>query len=329
MDKRYIISPFFDFIFIQFPVWIPVLFLSITNIFPDSYKIVLISYLIFGEIHFGSTFIFFLDKKYRELFQNEKYIFLVWPILLILFCIFFSIIFSVSAVLFLILLFNFYHVNRQSIGVLKLYGNKKNQKLNNHSIFLLYIISFSLCLIGILKFIFKSEQYLNYSSEISLFIMTLTIISILYIFIRIIISQNKDFSLLTNFSTGVLIFSPVLFCDNIIEVFAIGVGMHYMQYIAITWTIFHRKAVKKNEIGDQQFVKIGSLKKIIIYLSVYSILMVYFSNLNIEYKNEQIGIYLIPIFFQLMHFYIDMFIWKFSSNHTRENLNPYIFNISR
>ena len=54
--------------------------------------------------------------------------------------------------------------------------------------------------------------------------------------------------------------------------------------------------------------------------------MVFCSNLNIEYKNEQIGIYLIPIFFQLMHFYIDMFIWRFSSPHTKENLNPYMFN---
>jgi hypothetical protein len=327
--NKYIISKRLDFILIQFPIWIPILFLSVTNLFPELYKVVLILYLIFGEIHFGSTFIFFLDKKYRELFQDEKYIFLFWPILIILFCIFFSFVFSVSAVLFLILLFNFYHVNRQSIGILKLYGNTKNQTLNNHSIFLLYTISFSLCLIGVLKFIFKSELYFYYSSKINLIIVFLIIISLLYIFIYLMMSKNKDFSLLTNFSTGVLIFSPVLFCDNIIDVFAIGVGMHYMQYIAITWTVFHRKAVKKNENGDKQFIKFGSLKKIIFYLLFYSILMVYFSNLNIEYKNEQIGIYLIPILFQLMHFYIDMFIWKFSSKHTRENLNPYIFNLSK
>ncbi len=327
--NKYIISKKLDFILIQFPIWIPFVFLSVTNLFPESYKVVLILYLIFGEIHFGSTFIFFLDKKYRELFQDEKYIFLFWPILLVLFCIFFSFIFSVSAVLFLILLFNFYHVNRQSIGILKLYENKKNQSLNNHSILLLYMISFSLCLIGILKFIFKSDLYFSYSSKINLIIILLITISLLYIFINLLLSDNKDFSLLTNFSTGILIFSPVLFCNNIIDVFAIGVGMHYMQYIAITWTVFHRKAVKKNESGDKQFFKIANLKKIILYLLFYSILMVYFSNLNIEYKNEQIGIYLIPIFFQLIHFYIDMFIWKFSSNHTRENLNPYIFNISK
>ena len=114
MEKKYIINPFLDFILIQFPIWIPLLFLSITNVFPETYKIVLISYLIFGEIHFGSTFIFFLDKKYRELFQNEKYIFLFWPILLILFCIFFYC-FSVSAVLFLYFYLIFI-INRQSIG---------------------------------------------------------------------------------------------------------------------------------------------------------------------------------------------------------------------
>ena len=56
--------------------------------------------------------------------------------------------------------------------------------------------------------------------------------------------------------------------------------------------------------------------------------MVFFSNTDIEYKNEQIGIYLVPIFFQLMHFYIDMFVWRFSKSHTRENLNPYLFRLS-
>ena len=329
MEKRYIISPFFDLILIQFPVWIPLLFLSLTNIFPDSYKIVLISYLIFGEIHFGSTFVFFLDKKYRELFYNEKYIFLFWPILLLVFCIFFSIIFSVSAVLFLILLFNFYHVNRQSIGILKLYGNKQIQKLNENSVLLLYFISFFLCFVGVLKFIFKSELYFNYSFQINFFIISIILISLIYVFLSIIRSNTKDFRLLTNFATGVLIFSPVLFCQNIIDVFAIGVGMHYMQYIAITWSIFHRKALKKDEVNDKNFVKIESIKKIILYLLIYSSLMVYFSNLNIEYKNEQIGIYLIPIIFQLMHFYIDMFIWKFSNKHTKENLSPYIFNPSK
>ena len=126
-----------------------------------------------------------------------------------------------------------------------------------------------MCFIGVLKFIFKSEQYFNYSSEISLLIIIFTIASLLYILISLIITGDKDFSLLTNFSTGVLIFSPVLFCDNIIEVFAIGVGMHYMQYIAITWTVFHRKAIRKNEIGDKQFVKVGSLKNNYLFIILF------------------------------------------------------------
>ena len=107
-----------------------------------------------------------------------------------------------------------------------------------------------------------------------------------------------------------------------------GVGMHYIQYIAITWSVFKRKSDKKKTEGDLNYSNLANLNKIIIYLIIYAVLMVFFSNTDIEYKNEQIGIYLVPIFFQLMHFYIDMFVWRFSKSHTRENLNPYLYRLS-
>lgn len=326
MHKKYILSPKLDFILIQFPIWIPLIYLLTTSFFPSIYMYILISYLLIGEIHFGSTFIFFLDKKYRELFLTEKYIFIFWPLLLIFFCIFFSIFFSVSAVLFLILLFNFYHVNRQSVGVLKLYSNRELSSINNLSTILLYILSFGLCIAGIFKYIFKSKVYFVYEFEIISIFITLYLISMILLIFLLKKKKEDSFSLLTNFTTGVLIFSPILFCKNIIDVFAMGVGMHYMQYIAITWSIFKRKSEDKlMKNNDQIFFKYANIKIIIIYLFIYGSLMVFFSNLNIEYKSEQIGIYLIPIFFQLMHFYIDMFIWRFSNHHTKENLNPYIF----
>lgn len=326
MIKKYVLNSKLDFFLIQFPIWVPILYFLTTNLFPGTYLYVLIAYLLIGEIHFGSTFIFFLDKKYRELFITEKYNFIFWPILIIFFCIFFSYFFSVSSVLFIILLFNFYHVNRQSVGVLKLYSNKNLVTLNNISIVLLYTLSFGLCFVGILKYIFKAKLYFDYENQITYLFILLYLSSL--IFLAFLLKKNKetDLSLLTNFSTGVLIFSPILFCKNIIDVFAMGVGMHYLQYIAITWSIFKRKSDNKLANNEKNFFKYANLKIIIFYLLVYGSLMVFFSNLNIEYKNEQIGVYLIPIFFQLMHFYIDMFIWRFSNQHTKENLNPYVFN---
>ena len=63
MKNKYVISPLLDFLLIQFPIWVPLLYFASTNLFPNFYWIILISYLIVGEIHFGSTYIFFLIKS--------------------------------------------------------------------------------------------------------------------------------------------------------------------------------------------------------------------------------------------------------------------------
>ena len=39
-------------------------------------------------------------------------------------------------------------------------------------------------------------------------------------------------------------------------------------------------------------------------------------------------LYLIPILFQLYHFYIDGFIWRFSDNHIKNSVSQYIFSKS-
>ena len=39
-------------------------------------------------------------------------------------------------------------------------------------------------------------------------------------------------------------------------------------------------------------------------------------------------IYLIPLIFQLYHFYIDGFIWKFSELHIKKSILPHIFKTS-
>jgi len=141
MEKK-IINPIADIFLIKFPIWVPIVFYLITTNFEGLYIPILILYLLIGEIHFGSTFVFFLDKNYRELFKKESYVFLFWPILIIGFCIFFAFYFSISAVLFLILLFNFYHVNRQSVGILKIYKKESFYQILIVICFLYYFFLF-------------------------------------------------------------------------------------------------------------------------------------------------------------------------------------------
>ena len=47
---------------------------------------------------------------------------------------------------------------------------------------------------------------------------------------------------------------------------------------------------------------------------------------NQKYNDGNYSIlYLIPILFQLYHFYVDGFIWQFSNKHIKKSVGSYIF----
>lgn len=323
MEKN-IISKKSDLLLIKFPIWIPILYLILSRLDEVMFLPTLILFLFLGELHFGSTYGFFFDKNYRSQFKNNIYIYLVMPILILLFCVFIGFYFSISAVLFLILLFNFFHVNRQSIGVFRLFNKLNDKKFKLIFETLIYFFSFGFCLIGLLKFVFKSELFFNYQMQIFIISNVLILLSLFFLILLMFLKERIVLDCIFTYLTGILIFYPVFLTDNLIEVFAMGVGMHYIQYIGLTWSIFQRKS-QRNVSPDKNLNYFAKLRNIVIILFIYSILMILCSNLNLNYNDEKIGIYLIPVFFQLIHFYIDMFIWRFSDNHTRENLIPFLF----
>tara|TARA_A100001015_G_scaffold304195_1_gene395038 strand:+ start:5357 stop:6343 length:987 start_codon:yes stop_codon:yes gene_type:complete len=322
--EKIIISKKIDFFLIKFPIWVPILYFFLSKINEYMFLPTLILFLFLGELHFGSTYAFFFDKNYRNQFRNNTYIYLVMPIMIIFFCIFIGYYFSISAVLFLILLFNFFHVNRQSVGIFRLFNKIKDKTIKTIVELLIYFFSFIFCFFGLLKFTFKSEFFFTHENNIFFLSNVLIVISLITLFLLMKFKDELNSDTFFTYLTGVLIFYPIFLTDNLIEVFAMGVGMHYIQYIGITWSIFHRKSnieVPK----EKNFNNFANLKNIFILLIVYSMLMVFCSNLNINHNQENIGIYLIPVFFQLIHFYIDMFIWKFSDTHTKDNLIPFLF----
>ena len=75
------------------------------------------------------------------------------------------------------------------------------------------------------------------------------------------------------------------------------------------------------------------------YLLVYAGLMVFLANyafytdVSEVYMHEGFGvfmhngfgIFLIPITLQTLHFYVDTFIWRFSTPHIRSEIYPHLF----
>ena len=98
--------------------------------------------------------------------------------------------------------------------------------------------------------------------------------------------------------------------------FVYGLTMHYTQYLYLTHKVF--KGRHKDKII--QTSKSTYIWVILVYLATMSILSLFGKSSN-EILNFLI---IITIIGQMLHFYLDSQLWKFSKNHNRENTLKYI-----
>ena len=300
--------------FVKFPILFPLLYLIILYSFPSfETQLVFITILLLAETHFGATWPFFLSKVNFPHIKKNKFSFIYIPILVTVLCL---IGFFLTKNFFLLIFFaaNVYHVTRQSFGITNLYTKEPNQKkffINN-----IYIFNFIFFLIAFFRFyipIIKNEHLL---------ILNICVISLLSLIFLYSILKFKFSENLLTMVTGVLIFYPVCFVSNPVHAIIMGVTMHYSQYLFLT-----NKVLIKRDIEGQNLTKFNFFKnKFVITIIIYSVIM---SVLSIFGKNESeflSSLIIIPITGQMLHFYLDSQLWKFSEGHNRENILKYLLN---
>ena len=100
--------------------------------------------------------------------------------------------------------------------------------------------------------------------------------------------------------------------SNPVHAIIMGVTMHYSQYLYLT------KYVVTERNKDQKTNPQNYFLKTFFIIIVYSAIMTSFSLLG---KNSGISLsnlIIIPIVGQMLHFYLDSQLWKFSFKHNRE-----------
>ena len=116
--------------------------------------------------------------------------------------------------------------------------------------------------------------------------------------------------------TGIIIFYPICFVSNPVHAIIMGVTMHYTQYLFLTHKVYKGR---QKSIPEQ-----NSQNKYLSSIIIYSLLMSVLS-LSGKSNNEILNILvIIPIVGQMLHFYLDSQLWKFSNPHNRENVLKYI-----
>ena len=207
-----------------------------------------------------------------------------------------------------------YHVTRQSFGVSKLYSEDK--KDINFQEKIIYLFNGLFFLVGYFRFFLNIDlnEYLLYINYFVIAIFVLSIISYLYLYR---FNQN-----LFSFITGCIIFYPVCFVSNPVHVILLGVTMHFSQYLYLT-----NRVVSGRYNGGTNLKTISKISKyfitvIIFYGSIMAILSLFGKSEDITLKN----LIIIPIIGQMLHFYLDSQLWKFSLKHNRDNVLKYLMN---
>ena len=310
-----------ELLLIRFPIFFPLLYGFILYTFPQfELQLIFLTILILAEPHFGATWPFFINKVNTSYIREKKLWLIYLPIVVLLSSLFGFIFFRN---LFLLIFFaaNIYHVTRQSFGICKLYCERIDERKFQE--ILLYLVNFIFFIIAFFRF-YNSMINENNIMVINILVSLLALIIFVIYIIRFGFSQN-----FLTFVTGCIIFSPVCFVNNPIHAIIMGVTMHYSQYIYLTYFIYKRR---EEEDVEQQNQKLFGIKyyKYFFIVSIYAIIMAILSlsrmfDTTVILKN----LLIIPIMGQMLHFYLDSQLWKFSEAHNRATVLKYIKQIPK
>jgi hypothetical protein len=304
----------YQFFLVKFPIIFPLFYAFILYSFPNlETALIILTILLLAETHFGATWPFLLDKNNFEYIKKSKIALLMIPNTIVILSL---IGFFFINKLFLLLFFavNMFHVTRQSFGVCKLYCKKISE--NKFQEISIYTIALTFFLIGFFRF------YLPIIEPKDILFMNI-IIGALFICLCIYyLMKHKYSENFFIFLTGCLIFYPMCFVDNPLHAIIMGVTMHYTQYIYLTYKIYDLRKKNQSEINPQTFSNKFFNYFLIIFL--YAVVMAgcsLFGKADNIYLEKLI---IIPIIGQMLHFYLDSQLWKFSDKHNRDNTLFYL-----
>ena len=312
--KTIINNKFLEINFVLFPVWITFFYFFIKSFSTLSNEMVFFIFLfVLGESHFASTWLFYFEKSNHQWIKKNSFKMIFLPLLLTFLYVLVGLKFFYLALL-IGAVFSAIHVTRQSIGIQRLYSLKRNSFFEYNT----YFFSFLFIFIGFLRFYYNeiSEKF-NLNLPFIEFDLSKYFIILILVAMTISLLEKTDYKKILTNLTGVLIYSPYLFVNNIFDAIIIGVGAHWCQYVAINYKVYFYK----NNFNKNRYFIIF-LFSFILFYSLTMSLLGYKTHFIKNYDNILL---LIPLTGQFLHYYIDAFIWKFSDNHIRNNVGLKLF----
>ncbi len=308
-----------QFFLVKFPIIFPLIYGFILFVFPNyEAELIILTILLLAETHFGATWPFLIDKVNYPFIKQNKLSLFVLPLLIIIFSLL-SFIFINKLFLLIFFAANMYHVTRQSFGVGKLYCHNVSEK--KYQEVLIYIVNLVFFLVGYFRF------YLPIINDANIVVFNLLILFFLTLIFLLYISKFGFSENFLVFITGCLIFYPICFVSNPVHAIIMGVTMHYTQYLYLTYNVSDMRNKDDINIKNKNKFFSGRIKNYIFIIILYSAFMTVLSLFG-KYENSLMkNLIIIPIIGQMLHFYLDSQLWKFSDKYNRDNTLVYLTKI--
>jgi hypothetical protein len=307
-----------QFFLVKFPVIFPILYgLCLFNFPQFETELIIITILLLAETHFGATWPFLLDKTNYSFLKTNRISLVIIPIMIVIGSLL-GFIFIKNFFLLIFFAANMYHVTRQSFGIGKLYCNDDIERKYQENI--IYIINFLFFIIGILRF------YYPLINESNIFYLNIVVLVLLFSSSLLYLAKFGFSQNFLIFTTGCLIFYPICFVGNPVHAIIMGVTMHYTQYLYLTYNVNKMRDQNANGAKKKFFSR-----KSINYLAIIIVYSIIMSVLSLFGKYDDVilrSLIIIPIIGQMLHFYLDSQLWKFSVKHNRDNTLSYLKKIS-
>jgi len=297
-----------EFNLVKFPIIFPLIYGGVLYLLPDlETYLIFFTILLLAETHFGATWPFFLNSSNAKFIKENRVSLISFPIIIAVASLI-GFLFIKSTFLLFFFAANMYHVTRQSFGVCKLYTKEISQIKYQENF--IYIFNFIFFLIGFFRF------YLPVIDTNQVFILNIIIVILIFGTLIVYFFRFTFTDSFYTFLTGLIIFYPICFVSNPVHAIIMGVTMHYTQYLYLTHKVY--KGRNQNQIIQT------SKSTYIGVISLYAAAMAILSLLG-KNSNEMLNfLIIIPIIGQMLHFYLDSQLWKFSTPHNRENVLKFI-----
>jgi hypothetical protein len=304
-----------EYAFVVAPFWIGAAYLAAISLFPDSRPFIFFIFMmVLGESHFGTTWLFFLDRDNRRWVWERRNVLVYVPLALTGAFVLLGATNPQMAVLIGGLMSGV-HVTRQSIGIYRLYGGERGDA-NERAI---YGASFGFIGIGFARF-YAPQLPLppSFIDALGPLTQRVSLVFLCWVLACLVFAalQSRNTRRWFAVATGTAIYFPYCLVQFPQDAIAIGVGMHWCQYLAINYAVYGRRTVS----GAVGFADFWRPAAVVALIGVYAVLMAAIGTAMGTKLGATSAWLLLPLCGQLLHYYIDAFIWRFSDPHIRKKI---------